>query len=382
MESVWQGAFWIAAERCFSHKLIGNEDKMRYTGKRIVAAALASAICIIGLVACSIGEGTKIVFTTGFGKNEVFRIEDESCTKAEIMVYLTNTQNQYENVYGSRIWEISRDGVTLEENVKETVLAKIAQIKSMYLLALEKGVALDEAEEQGVLQAAAEYFGSLNETETEAMGADLETIEKLYREYAMAQKVYQEIIRDINPEISDDEARTITVQHILIRTSATDAEGNRIPYTEEERTAAYDTISRIHAMAVEEGQDFAELASRYSEDSNITYSFGKGEMDQAFETAAFSLETNEISGIVESGSGYHIIKCLSTFDREETDANKLEIVEQRRKEAFGQEYDEFADTLIKNLNEKLWDEITLIHDSNVTTSDFFDIYEKYFPEAS
>ena len=105
-------------------------------------------------------------------------------------------------------------------------------------------------------------------------------------------------------------------------------------------------------------------------------------MDQAFETAAFSLETNEISGIVESGSGYHIIKCLSTFDREETDANKLEIVEQRRKEAFGQEYDEFADTLIKNLNEKLWDEITLIHDSNVTTSDFFDIYEKYFPEAS
>ncbi len=40
-------------------------------------------------------------------------------------------------------------------------------------------------------------------------------MENLYREYAMADKVYQLIIQDINPEISDDEARKITVQQIL-----------------------------------------------------------------------------------------------------------------------------------------------------------------------
>lgn len=77
----------------------------------------------------------------------------------------------------------------------------------MYLLAKEKEVTLDEAEEAKVVQAAQEYYSSLNDTEIEAMGATEEIVENLYREYAMADKVYQLIIQDINPEISDDRGR-------------------------------------------------------------------------------------------------------------------------------------------------------------------------------
>ena len=63
------------------------------------------------------------------------------------------------------------------------------------------------------------------------MGVTEETVTGLYAEYALANKVYQFIIRDINPEISDDEARTITVQHVLIKTYALDGTGKRIEYT-------------------------------------------------------------------------------------------------------------------------------------------------------
>lgn len=346
-----------------------------------MAAGLAAAFLLTDMTACGRdGSDTRVVFTTGFGKDEVFRIDSESCKKEELMVYLTTIQNQYENVYGAEIWNTSLDGVTLEENVKDTVLARIAQIKTMYLLAKEKGVELDEEEEEKVAQASGEYFQSLNETEISAMGVSYGTIEGLYREYAMADKVYQQIIQDINPEISDDEARTITVQHILIRTTQTSGAGNVIPYSDEDKKAAYEKACGIRALAVDGEHDFAELASEYSEDSTITYSFGKGEMDEAFETAAFQLETDEVSQVVESEAGYHIIKCLNTFNREETDANKLEIVEQRRREVFGQEYDAFVSTLVRSLNQKLWDEITLIHDSEVKTSDFFEIYEKYLAE--
>lgn len=348
--------------------------------KKIMAAGLIAVLTMTSLTACGKdGNGSKVVFTTGFRKDEVFRIGSESCKKDEIMVYLTTTQNQYESVYGAEIWNTSLEGVTLEENVKETVLAKIAQIKTMYLLAKEKEVSLDEKEEENVKAAASEYFQSLNETETEQMGVSLETIEKLYREYAMADKVYRQIIQDINPEISDDEARRITVQHILIRTVMSNGEGNIIPYSPDEKQAAYEKALGIRTMAVDGEHDFAELASQYSEDSTLTYSFGKGEMDEAFETAAFQLGTDEISGVVESEVGYHIIKCNSTFNREETDANKLEIVEERRREVFGQEYDAFVGTLVRNLNQKLWDEITLIRNEQVKTLNFYDVFEKYFP---
>ena len=332
------------------------------------------------LTACGDENGAKVIFTTGLDKDEVFRIGDAVCTLPEMMVYLVNTQNQYENVYSPEVWNISVEGVTLEENVKETVLAKIAQIKAMYLLARERDVTLDDAEKEKVRQAAAEYYDSLCETECALMGVEEKTIERLYEEYAMADKVYRYIIQDVNPEISDDEARTITVQHILLRTSTVDGTGNTVVYSDERKRETYRNASEIRRQALEDDQDFVDLATRYSEDATISFSFGKGEMDAAFEEAAFALETGEVSQVVETESGYEIIKCLSTFDREQTDLNKLQIVEERRREVFGQEYDAFVETLARQLNEKVWEEITLLRDEAVETKSFFDVYAKYFPE--
>lgn len=331
------------------------------------------------LCACGDGSGVQIVFTTGFGKDEVFRIGDTGCTRSELMVYLTTTQNRYESVYGAEIWNIAGEEATLEENVKETVLARIAQIKTMCLLAESKNVTLEESERKLALQAAEEYYASLNETEIELMEVTEETVRRLYTEYALANKVYQFIIQDINPEISDDEARTITVQHILLRTWTTDGSGARVPYGEDVKASVYEKALEIRRQAAEGEQDFLDLASRYSEDTSITYNFRKGEMDEAFEETAFSLETGEISQVIETETGYHIIKCITTFDREQTELNKLEIVEERRREVFGEEYDVFADTLVRQLNKKLWAEIALIHDERVSTMNFFDIYAEYFP---
>lgn len=343
--------------------------------KLMLISIILGVLCVVMLAACGKeGSGTKVVFTTGTGKDEVFRIEDEICKKEELMVYLTNTQNQYEEVYGREIWNTEHNGVTLEENVKETVLAKIAQIKTMYLMAKERQIQLTEQEEALVDTAANVYFNSLNDKEIELMGVAPDTIRELYQEYALAEKIYQMIIQDINPEISDDEARIITVQHILIKTYNLDEEGQRVSFSTQDKTKAYEKAAEVQAKAVSGENDFEDLAAQYSEDHTITYSFGKGEMEQAFEDAAFALETNAVSGVVESEAGYHIIKCITTFDREETDANKIKILEQRRNKAFGEEYDAFVATLVKQLNEELWNDITLIHDDQVTTSDFFDVY--------
>lgn len=334
---------------------------------------------LLFLTGCGAENATKVVLTTGFKKDEIFRIEDASCMMPEIMVYLTNTQNQYESVYGKEIWETDLDGETLESNVKDTVLARIAQVKSMTLLAEQRGVVLNAVEQEQTSRAAKAYYESLSETEIQLLGVTQELLQAMYQEYALAQKVYRQIIHDINPEISDDEARTIVVQHILIKTYTTDGTGKRVEYTDASKVAAYEKAQEILAIALEGKQDFETLISKYSEDTNVSYSFGKGEMDPAFETAAFNLAGGEISQVIESQSGYHIIKCISTFDREQTDRNKVKIVEQRRKEVFGQEYDAFVETLTRKLNDELWQQVTFIHDTQVDTKEFFDIYDSYFP---
>lgn len=344
-------------------------------------AALFLVFCMLAPVLGGCGgkeTDTKVILYTGFKKDEVFRIETMSCMLPEVMVYLTNTQDQYENAFGSQIWQTNLGDVSLEDNIKETVLAQLAQIKTMNLLAQRHGVQLDEEELALTEEAADTYYSSLNQTEREVMQVDREVIAQLYAEFALANKVYEYIIKDINPEISDDEARTITVQHILIRTYVQDGTGKKIEFSDKDKKEAYERAKEILALAMEEGADFEELVLNYSEGDKGNYSFGKGETDPAFEEAAFNLEKGEISDIIETRYGYHIIKCINTFNREETDANKIKIVEKRKEEVFGQEYDAFVSTLTRTINQSLWDSISFSVNEEVKTCDFFDIYNQYF----
>lgn len=352
---------------------------MRYK-KGMVGILLA--FLMLGSVLTGCGKDTenvKVVLTTGFGKDEIFRIEDVSCTKEEIMVYLTNIQNRYEKVYGKEILDTEIDGITLEENVKETAIANMAQIKAMTLLAKKHNVSLAEDELNLVKEAAEEYFSSLNETEIVQMGVKEDTIVSLYSEFALANKLYHYLIKDINPEISDDEARTITVEHILIKTYNLDEDGNRVEYSDYAKQQAREKAMEVLKLA-ESGKGFHVLADQYSDDKTLTYSFGKGEMEPGFEEAAFNLGNDEISGLVETQYGYHIIKCISTFNREVTDENKKKIVEERKEEVFGEEYDSFVSSLTRNLNKELWETITFIRDDRVQTSNFFEIYNNYFDD--
>ena len=344
-------------------------------------AALFLVFCMLAPVLGGCGgkeTDTKVILYTGFKKDEVFRIETMSCMLPEVMVYLTNTQDQYENAFGSQIWQTNLGDVSLEDNIKETVLAQLAQIKTMNLLAQRHGVQLDEEELALTEEAADTYYSSLNQTEREVMQVDRKVIAQLYAEFALANKVYEYIIKDINPEISDDEARTITVQHILIRTYVQDGTGKKIEFSDKDKKEAYERAKEILALAREEGADFEELVLYYSEGDKGNYSFGKGETDPAFEEAAFNLGKGEISDIIETRYGYHIIKCINTFNREETDANKIKIVEKRKEEVFGQEYDAFVSTLTRTINQSLWDSISFSVNEEVTTCDFFDIYNQYF----
>lgn len=354
-------------------KTIGR--KLNRAISTIGAVALAMAL----LMGCSADAlDRKVVFTTGFSDDEVFRIEDSTCSLTEAMVYLVNTRTGYESTFGSEIWSAVTDSGTVEDRLKESVLAKIAQIKAMNLLAGETGIKLEEADEELADAAAAEYYSTLTEADIEAMNNVTEAdIARIYREHAVADRLYDYIIRDINPEISDDEARTITVEQIFFKTYSLDASGNKVPFSDDQKRAVL-SRARDVVLKLNQGGSFDELMAEYNEADEDTISFRKGEKDSEYEAVAFNLGNEEVSSITEVEGGYVIIKCISTFNREETEANKVKIVEMRKREVFGEQYDAFVATLTKELNHKLWDSVSLTGDSNVTTSNLMEIYGKYF----
>ncbi|WP_024621120.1 peptidylprolyl isomerase [Metaclostridioides mangenotii] len=124
-------------------------------------------------------------------------------------------------------------------------------------------------------------------------------------------------------KVSDEEAKDyyfsnrddfleIRASHILIKDL--DAKGNELKGKQKDK--AKDKADQILKKALT-GSNFADLAKEYSEDPSSKYGgdlgyFGRGEMVESFEKAAFSLNVNQIyDKVVKSDYGYHIIKRTS-----------------------------------------------------------------------
>ncbi len=87
---------------------------------------------------------------------------------------------------------------------------------------------------------------------------------------------------------------------------------------------------------IEDGADFSELAMANSIDTGSAANggdlgwFPRGIMVPAFEEAAFSLEPDQVSGVVATNYGYHIIKVLGKEVRPLDES----LAEEARSEAF------------------------------------------------
>jgi len=347
-------------------------NRLKYAAYMFMTCMLFPIVFFSG---CGKLNDNKIIITTGFADDQVFKIGDQECKLSEMMVYITDLCGSYEKTYGDGIWEKDINGVSLENSVKEIALARLSQVKAVSAMAEDRGIVLDEEETDRVEKATEIYFESLDENAVEQLQIDKDTIYELYREYALSQKVYDSIIKDVNPEISDDEARTITVKYIFIKTYNYDDDGSRRSYDNEHKQAARKLTDSLRQRIVE-GEDIETLALQYSDSQEVTMSVGKGEMDTAFEVAAFKLSNNELSDVIETEYGYYIVECISTFDREVTDENKLKIIEKRKQEAFCGEYEAYILPLTKRLNEELWESITLDTDKSICEKNFVGVFEE------
>jgi parvulin-like peptidyl-prolyl isomerase len=132
--------------------------------------------------------------------------------------------------------------------------------------------------------------------------------ESLTRDIQSSARVSQE---DVQTYYQDHPGRFQQVQarHILFSTRNPDNSPGPPPDAQKVRERAEAVLKRAKA-----GEDFAALAKEFSEDPGSRDGggdlgfFGQGQMTPAFEKGAFSLGPGQISDLVETPFGFHIIK--------------------------------------------------------------------------
>lgn len=188
----------------------------------------------------------------------------------------------------------------------------------------------DKVEVEGLLVKAEDFTEQADFTDEE-LDAYYEAHKEIFRTPERIQVQYihfdpQQIKEEVTPteeeirqyyeahEEEFDKGKEVKARHILFRVPQ-DADEETV---EQIRTKAEEVLQQI-----KEGADFAEMAREHSEDTASGQEggdlgfFTKGMMVPEFEEAAFALSPGEVSDLVRTQFGFHLIKADEV--REETD---------------------------------------------------------------
>jgi parvulin-like peptidyl-prolyl isomerase len=304
-------------------------------------------------------EGILDILDEVVAASTVFSITDGDVkidvSVEEVYFYVFDYQKQYEAQYGPDVFfEIVEEGVTLGDSIKSESL-KIAKAANVCAyVATKQGITLEEDVLAAIKENSVAYFNGYGEDVMTSNGFSVEMVEEIFIENALRQKLQEDFALnnpideeeveaelDVYAELDSNYKNIITVgveaaaekmraKHILIQT----IDENGLPYDEAGMEEAYNTILLVQERLLA-GEDFGELVLEYSEDPGSLategeYTFARGRMVPEFENATLALEIGELSDIVETEYGYHIIRLeeLGIPGTEEEIAQMQSLVDQ------------------------------------------------------
>ncbi|MBT9595882.1 MAG: SurA N-terminal domain-containing protein [Vitreoscilla sp.] len=206
---------------------------------------------------------------------------------------------------------------------------------------------------------AKEYLAKVNPTDADIEGfykknpSQFRSVENAVIEY---------VVLDLDAmkkqiTVSDDDLRKYYEQNASRYTSAEERRASHIlvnapkdaPAADREKAKA--KAEGLLAEARKNPAGFAEQAKKSSDDKGSAVNggdldfFGRGAMTKPFEDAAFAMKVGEISSLVESEYGYHIIKLVATRggERKPFEALRADILEEVSKPLAQKRYAEVAE---------------------------------------
>ncbi len=324
-------------------------------------------IVILCLLFCLLLSGCSIPnpFSkkeTKWNKDAFMRVGTEQIDYHEALVYLDATRTDYEKYYGQAIWDfqVGAGGETLQEKIKAEALQDIVYIKLVCSKAAELNVTLTNDEMLQVDQQTAAYMAGINEAEAAEKGITKDTIRRVYSDNALAKKVFEQATLNIDTNIPTEEAQRHHFYSIAIRKFKVASDGVRTEYNDNEKL---EILKRMQTLLkdAKAAKDFLKYAVSVTEEAEYLDFYAGHDDVPAGAESALLMEDKTISEIIDAKDYYFIFYCVAQLDIDATLAKKEEIILARQKAAFEQLSATWRQSADIEINEKVWNELTLSH---------------------
>lgn len=335
--------------------------------KHITKLLALLSVLVIALSACSPKLSDNVVASVN-GVEITKEYYDKTVAKVA-------KDNDFEAIFGPEIWDMEiEQGVTFRQHFASEMLKMITTHEAV-LQKIEKDDALKEllASDEVVQEQYDAYMEIVNKDEAYAAylkdhGIDEEFIKThirrdlSYRSYALNVMENVEVTEEqlqayYDEHIVEFTHNEVRASHILISTM--DDQGAALA---EDKKAERLELAQEVLLKAQNGEDFAELAKTYSEDPGSAALggdlgfFSQGVMVPEFNDKAFAMEIGEISDLVETQYGYHILYLTDKNNEVDSfDSVKLMLEETLKTEGFEKEMKALMDSAKVVENKELID---------------------------
>lgn len=256
-------------------------------------------------------------------------VKDNKVTNAEFKYYYSVAYQQWYSYYYFIGMADQVDENTLTSLAKQSALNRAVEVEYLLQEAEKNGFTVSEGDlaaewnnfETSLKNSADAFKVSIDTYVKQSYGIKYDQIKSIYKDAVKAQKYKDKLMDEM--QFSEDELKTYyeenkdnfdynTVRHILIECD----ENAEDSVVEEKKKLAESLLERVN-----NGEDFAELAKEYSDDTGTKNNGGllevkKGETVKEFEDWTFSHNIGD-TGVIRTKYGFHVMKLegiTNTFD--------------------------------------------------------------------
>lgn len=339
---------------------------------------LILALCMLSFSACKQKKEKKDNSSV-----EVFTINDQKVYLDEVLYRIWESENEnsyyskdYQKQYGKSYWDSEIiEGTTVRESLKEQLYDEIVRDTLLYQKATEEGYTLTKDEETVCDNKAVEQWNAMSREERKTVGATRELLKKLEREKGLVEKYFSALLETyqadedaIKASIDPDEYRQIDIQTIGFSKFRYDGDGTATKKSKEENEMGLESLNQIKEKA-KTTEDFNELLTDDAdllETEDMSIIPGETACDEKIEQAAQMLKPGETSDVIETDSGYYIVKVISSSSNGENASGEenayTEAVEEAVKQAKYKQFDEYFETVKQDADIQTteeWNSITV-----------------------